>query len=177
MPLLDSLSAWLIPLIVCLVPLWGTLRGVNVYEAFVEGAQEGFGLSLRILPYMVAIFLAVGVFRAAGAMAALTRALDPVLHALGIPAAVVPQILIRPLSGTASLGVMADILRRAGPDTLVGKMASVIQGSTDTTFYILAVYLGSVGIRRARYALPMCLLGDAAGLAAAVALSRLLWSR
>lgn len=174
--MLAQVTTWLIPLIIVGIPLWGWIRGVNVYEAFTQGAAEAFPLALRILPFMVAIFVALGIFRGGGAMDWMIRSIDPVLRTVGLPGPVVPLVLVRPLSGTASLGLLADLLRSAGPDSLAGRLGSVVQGSTDTTFYVLTLYFGSVGIRRTRYAAPVGLLGDAAGFMAAIVIVHL-WFR
>lgn len=161
-------SAWVVPAMILFIPLYGALRGVNVYEAFVDGAKESFDMAIRVLPFMVAIFIAIGLFRASGALDIVIQWMGPFLRWIGLPGSVVPLVLIRPLSGTASLGILADLLKNVGPDTFAGRLASAIQGSTDTTFYVLTVYFGAVGIRRTRYAVPVGLLGDAAGFMAAI---------
>lgn len=167
-------TLWLLPLLVVGLVLFGWCRGVKVYESVIEGAKEGFQLAVRIIPYLVAILVAVGLFRASGAMGALIGALDPWTSRLGVPAEVLPMALVRPLSGTGAMGVMAEILNNPaiGPDSLVGRMVSTIQGSTETTFYVLAVYCGSVAVRRTRHAVPACLAADVAGIAAAIAIVR-----
>lgn len=170
--LLDVLSRWTVPLLIGFIPLYGLLRGVKIYEAFIEGARDGLQLAVRIVPFMVSIFVAMGIFRNGGAMDVLVGALAPVLDALGVPGEVLPLAIIRPLSGGGALGVTAELIRRMGPDSYAGRIASVMQGSTDTTFYVLTVYFGSVGIKRSRHALAAGLLGDLAGMAAAVAVVR-----
>ena len=169
-------TLWLLPLLVGGLVLFGWYRGVKVYESLIEGAKEGFQLAVRIIPYLVAILVAVGLFRASGAMGALISAIDPLTSLVGVPGEVLPMALVRPLSGTGAMGVMAEILNNPalGPDSLVGRMVSTIQGSTETTFYVLAVYCGSIGVRRTRHAVPACLAADAAGIAAAVAIVRVL---
>ncbi|MEW6244969.1 MAG: nucleoside recognition domain-containing protein [Bacillota bacterium] len=166
--LLSSLSRWSMPVILVVIPLYGLLRGVDVYGAFVEGAEEGFYLAVRILPYMLAIFVALEVFRAAGALALVVNSLSPVTSSLGVPGEMVPLVLIRPLSGSGALGVTAELLREWGPDSFIGKMACTLQGSTDTTFFILTIYFGSVNIRKTRHCLPVALLGDLAGFSTAI---------
>jgi spore maturation protein B len=148
---------------------------VKVYPAFVEGAREGFSTSVRIIPPLVAILVALGMLRASGAMDAAAAFLAPVTGALGIPAPVLPLVLVRPLSGGAALAVVGDVLRGEGPDSYAGRLVSVMAGSTETTFYVLAVYFGAVGITRYRHALPAALLADLAGLAAAVAAVKLVF--
>ncbi len=170
----DVVSAWAIPLLVAGIPALALARRVKVYPAFVEGAKEGFQVAVRIIPPLVAIFVALGMLRASGAMDALARALAP-LAAVGVPASAVPMLLVRPLSGGAAQGVLADVLRSDGPDSYAGRLVSVMAGSTETTFYVLAVYMGAAGVTRYRQALAAGLLADLAGMAAAVIVVRLVF--
>lgn len=172
---LDAVSTWAIPVLLAGIPVLALARRVKVYPAFVEGAKQGFETAIRIIPPLVAILVALGMLRASGAMDALTRVLAPVLGPLGVPASVVPMILVRPLSGGGALGVVGDVLRSEGPDSYAGRLVSVMAGSTETTFYVLAVYMGAVGVTRYRHALPAGLLADLAGMAAAVAVVRLVF--
>jgi len=169
----EAVSAWAIPVLVAGIPLLALARRVKVYPAFVEGAKEGFQTAVRILPPLVAIFVALGMLRASGAMDAFTRALAPLTALAGIPASVVPMLVVRPLSGGGALGVLGDVLRSDGPDSHAGRLVSVMAGSTETTFYVLAVYMGAAGVTRYRQALAAGLLADAAGMAAAVVVVRL----
>ena len=143
-----------------LIPLYGLAKKQPVYEQFVAGAAEGVGMALQILPYLMAMLLSIAVFRASGAFAALASLLSPLTGALGVPGEVLPLALMRPLSGSGALALTADVISQAGPDSFPGLLASVMQGSTDTTFYILAVYFGSVGVKRYRYALTVGLSAD-----------------
>lgn len=172
---LDAVSTWAIPVLLAGVPVIALARRVNVYSAFVEGAKQGFETAVRIIPPLVAILVALGMLRASGAMDAFTRALAPVLGPLGVPASVVPMIVVRPLSGGGALGVVGDVLRSEGPDGYAGRLVSVMAGSTETTFYVLAVYMGAVGISRYRHALPAALLADLTGFTAAVIVVRLIF--
>jgi spore maturation protein B len=172
---LDTLSAWAVPLLLAGIPLYALTRKVDVYRAFLEGARSGFETGVRIVPPLVAVLVALGMLRASGALDAAARALAPLLDPLGLPASVLPLLVIRPLSGGAALGVVGDVLRSEGPDSYAGRLASVMCGSTETTFYVLAVYFGAVGITRYRHALPAALLADLAGMAAAVVVVRLLF--
>ena len=165
----EVLSFWILPSLVAALVLFGWIRGVKVYASLVEGAKEGFSVALRILPYLVAVLVMAGAFRASGGMEVLVRAVGPWSGRAGLPAEVLPVALLRPLSGSGAYGLLAELLRTHGPDSYVGYLASTIQGSTETTFYVLAVYFGAVGVRRTRHALPACLLGDAAGILAATA--------
>ncbi len=171
---MDAVSTWAIPLLLAGIPLLALARRVKVYPAFVAGAKDGFETAVRILPPLVAIFVALAMLRASGAMDALTRVLSPLTAAAGIPASVVPMLLVRPLSGGGALGVVGDVLRAEGPDSYAGRLVSVMAGSTETTFYVLAVYMGAAGVTRYRQALAAGLLADAAGMAAAVVAVRLL---
>ena len=171
----EAIGAWAIPLLVAGIPLFGLARRVKVYAAFVEGAREGFQTAVRIIPPLVAIYVALGMFRASGALDALGRVLAPLTGALGIPPSVLPLVLVRPLSGSAANGVVANILQTEGPDSYAGRLASVMAGSTETTFYVLAVYFGAAGVTRYRQALPAGLLADLAGFVAAVVVVRLVF--
>jgi spore maturation protein B len=172
---LDAISVWAIPVLVAGIPAFALARRVRVYPAFLEGAREGFETGVRIIPPLVAVFVALGMLRASGALEALTGLLAPVLVPLGLPASVLPLVLVRPLSGGAALGVVGDVLRSEGPDGYAGRLASVMAGSTETTFYVLAVYFGAAGVTRYRHALPAALLADLAGFAAAIVVVRLLF--
>lgn len=151
--------------------LAGMRKRVNVYDAFVEGAKEGFQTAVRIIPYLVAVLVAIGVFRASGAMDLLLDGIGAAVVAMGFDAEFVgalPTALMKPLSGSGARGLMVDAMQTYGADSFVGRLACLFQGSTDTTFYILAVYFGSVGIRQTRHAVPCGLLADAAGITAAL---------
>jgi len=169
---LDAVSRWAVPLLLAGIPLYALARRVKVYPAFVEGAKEGFQVAVRIIPPLVAVLVALGMLRASGAMDAFAALADPVTSRLGIPPSVLPMVLIRPLSGGGALGVVGDVLRSEGPDGYAGRLVSVMAGSTETTFYVLAVYMGSVGITRYRQALPAALMADLAGFAASVVVVR-----
>jgi spore maturation protein B len=174
---LNAVSTWAIPLLLAGIPLAAAVRRVKIYPAFVEGAKGGFETAVRIIPPLVAIFVALGMLRASGAMDAAAAALGPLTDAIGIPPSVLPLVLVRPLSGGAASGVVADVLRVEGPESYAGRLASVMAGSTETTFYVLAVYLGAVGVTRYRQALPAALLADLAGFAAAVAVVTWMFGR
>jgi spore maturation protein B len=172
---LDAVSAWAVPLLLAGIPALALARRVRVYPAFVEGAKEGFETAVRVMPPLVAILVALGMLRASGAMDSLAALLAPVTGRLGLPASVLPLVLVRPLSGGAALGVVGDVLRSEGADGYAGRLASVMAGSTETTFYVLAVYFGAVGVSRYRQALPAALLADLAGFTAAVIAVRLVF--
>jgi spore maturation protein SpmA len=158
--LVNAVSLLSVPFLLSAIPLFAALRQVKVYEEFVDGAKEGFQVAIRIIPYLVAILVAMGMFRAAGGIELLSRALSPVLDRIGFPTDLVPMVLVRPLSGTASLGLFTELVKNFGPDSLVARMAGTIYGSTETTFYVLAVYFGSVAVTRTRHALLAGLTAD-----------------
>jgi spore maturation protein SpmA len=171
-----TLSLLAVPFLLLFFPAYAALRGVKVYEEFVEGAKEGFSVALRIVPFLVAILVAIGMFRGAGGIEALKSVLSPVLTPLGFPPDLLPMTLVRPLSGSATTGLFTEIVQRLGPDSLVTRMAGTIFGSTETTFYVIAVYFGSVGIRRTRHAVAAGLLADFAGVVASVIICRLMFA-
>jgi spore maturation protein SpmA len=162
-------NQWLIALLIVALLLVGLRGGVRIYDSMVAGAREGLEVVVRIVPYLVVILVAVGMFRASGALDLIIGALDPVTSAIGFPAEALPMALLRPLSGSGAFAVMAEILHTHGPDSFVGMVASTLQGSTETTFYVLTVYFGSVGVREMRHVIPACLIGDLAGFAGATA--------
>ena len=167
-PIMEITSNWVVPLVIALIFIVAYVRGVKLYEKFVEGAKEGFEIVVMIIPYLVGILFVIGVFRAGGAMAIFTTIFEPALQLFKIPAGVVPMMFIRPLSGGGAQGVMVDIFHTFGVDSFEGFLASIMMGSTETTFYVVAVYFGSVGVRKIRYTLGPCLLADATGMIAAV---------
>ncbi len=172
---MNALSVLAIPFFLAFFPLYAALRRVPVYEEFVEGAREGFHVAVRIIPYLVAMLVAVGMFRAAGGVDLLARGLGPVLAAVGFPVDLLPLALMRPLSGAASLGLFSELVQTHGPDSLVSRMAATVLGSTETTLYVVAVYFGAVGVRRTRHAVAAGLLADLAGIVASVAICRMVW--
>jgi spore maturation protein B len=155
-------------LIFAFFPLMAALRGVPVYEEFVEGAKEGFQVAIRILPFLVAILAAIAMFRAAGGIELLGVALGGVLALVGVPTEVLPLMIVRPLSGSGALGIFAEIAQTHGGDSFIARLAGTIMGSTETTFYVLAVYFGSVSARKTRHAVPAGLFADICGMVAAV---------
>ncbi len=169
------LSFWMLPALVAGLILYGWQRGVRVYDSLVAGGKQGFEVALRIIPYLVAILVAVGMFRAAGGIDAMVTIISPLTDLIGMPAEALPMAVLRPLTGSGAFGVMAEIMNTHGPDSLVGYMVSTFQGSTETTFYVFAVYFGAVGITETRHALPACLLADVAGILAAVFIVNLMF--
>jgi spore maturation protein SpmB len=156
----------------------GAWRRLNVYEAFVDGAKEGFNVAVQIIPYLIAILVAISVFRSTGGMDALVNLIGRGVAALGLDTDFVPALpvgLMKTLSGSGARGLMVDVLKTYGVDSFQGRLASIIQGSTETTFYVLAVYFGSVDIRRTRHALACGLIADAVGLIGAIVVAYLFY--
>jgi len=172
---INGLSVVSVPLLLSFFPLYAALRGVKVYEEFVEGAKEGFQVALRIIPFLVAILVAVGMFRAAGGINLLTQWLSPVLQAIYFPPDLLPMVLMRPLSGSGTTALFTDLVKNLGPDHLITRMGGTIFGSTETTFYVIAVYFGAVSVRRTRHAVAAGLLADLAGVIASIAICRMVF--
>jgi spore maturation protein B len=165
---ISAISLWLIPFIIGFILLYGTMKKVPTYETFVEGGKEGIQIAFSIIPYLVGMMVAIGIFRASGALEFFVGLLKPLLLKVGIPPEIIPLALIRPISGNAALGMMTDLISTHGPDSYIGRLASVIQGSTDTTMYVLTVYFGAVGVKKMGDALKVGLLADLAGFIVAV---------
>jgi spore maturation protein B len=166
---LDAISLWAIPALLVIIPFVGLIRKVKVYDVFIEGAKEGFDIAVKIIPFLVGILVAIGMFRGSGAMELLTSALRPLATASGFPAELIPLAILRSLTGSGSLAFTTDLVKTYGPDSLMARMAATMYGSTETTFYVLAVYFGAVGVRRTRHAVPAALVGDLVAAIAAVA--------
>jgi spore maturation protein SpmA len=159
----NALSILAIPFLLSFFPLYAAARGVKIYDEFVEGAKEGFGVILKIIPFLVTMLVAIGMFKGAGGIDLLSRMLSPILTPLHFPTDLLPLALMRPLSGSATLALLTDIVHRLGPDNIVSLTAATIYGSTETTFYVAAVYFGAVGIKQTRHAIPAGLLADLTG--------------
>ena len=170
-----NFSSLVLPVLLASVAVYGMGKRVNVYAALTRGAEEGLTVLLRIVPALVGLLTAVGMFRASGAMDALSGLCAPVLELLGIPPETVPLMLVRPVSGSGALAVAGDLLTTHGPDSYVGRVAAVMLGSTETTFYTIAVYFGSAGIYKTRHTVPAALAADLTGFLAAALTVRLLF--
>jgi len=176
MGILSIVSLWLIPLLIAFILLYGTLKKVETYEAFVEGGKEGIEIAFSIIPYLVGMVVSISIFRASGALDYLIQVLKPLFFAIHIPPEIVPLAFIRPISGTAALGMTTNIISTYGPDSFIGRLASTMQGSTDTTLYILTVYFGAVGIKKMGDALKVGLLADLIGVIAAIFIVSIVFS-
>ncbi|WP_312474423.1 spore maturation protein [Neobacillus sp.] len=175
MELISLISLTFIPLLIGFILLYGTIKQVPTYESFVEGGKEGIKIAVSIIPFLVGMLVAISIFRASGALDALMNWIRPLTKAMGVPAEIVPLLIIRPISGTAALGMTSDLIATYGPDSFIGRLASVLQGSTDTTFYVLTVYFGAVGIKKMGDALKVGLLADVVGIVAAIAVVALVF--
>ncbi|BAU29059.1 spore maturation protein B [Aneurinibacillus soli] len=173
--LVTQLSIWAIPALLSYVLVYALYKRVPVYDTFVSGAKGGFGTAIRLMPHLVGMMVAITVFRESGALDLLTKALRPALDAVGFPAEVLPLSLLRPVTGTGSLAITTDLIARYGPDSYIGRLASTIQGSTDTTLYVLTVYFGAVAVTRTKYALKVGLLSDLIGVIASVCIVSLIF--
>ena len=171
----DGISLLLIPFFIAAFPLYASLRGVKVYEEFVDGAKEGFDVAIRIIPYLIAMLCAIGIFRAAGGIELLSKWLSPALHLVGFPTELLPMALMRPLSGSGTLGMFTELVKQFGPDSLIARTAGTIYGSTETTFYVLAVYFGSVAVKRTRYAVIAGLTADTVGIIISIIICRVVF--
>ncbi len=168
----SAISNGLFLLLVAGIPAYAYLRKVKVYESFIEGAKEGFPILLKVIPHLIAMLVAIGMLRASGAFETLSKWLAPALSAIGMPAETLPLALVRPFSGSAANGVMAELITTHGGDAFISKVAATMMGSTETTFYVVAIYFGAVGIKRTRHAIPAGLVSDLVGVIAAVLVCR-----
>jgi len=173
---LNTVSLLAVPFLLSFFPLYAALRRVKVYEQFVEGAKEGFQVAVTIIPFLVAILVAVGMFRGAGGIDLLTKALKPALDLVHFPSELLPMCLMRPLSGSGTLGMFTELVKQFGPDSLLVRTAGTIFGSTETTFYVIAVYFGAVSVKRTRHAVPAGLIADAVGIIASVIVCSIMFS-
>ena len=167
------MTAYVVPLLLCAFALYGISQKVPVFDAFMEGAGENAKVILRVLPSLVGLMTAVGMFKASGALDLLQVGLAPVASLLQIPREIIPLALLRPISGSGAMVIFQDVLQSFGPDSYIGRVAAVMLGSTETTFYTIAVYFGSAGIRKTRHTIPAAIVADLAGFAASALAVRL----
>ncbi|PKG24169.1 spore maturation protein [Niallia nealsonii] len=177
MEFVSLISLWMIPSLIGFILLYGTYKRVPTYESFVEGGKEGISIAFSIIPFLIGMLVAISVFRASGALEYFMGFLKPVLDFVGVPSEVAPLAIIRPISGNAALGMTSDLIATYGPDSYIGRLAATIQGSTDTTLYVLTVYFGAVGIRKMGDALKVGLLADLVGFIVAVVVVTLFFGK
>ncbi len=175
MGIISVISLWFIPILIGFILLYGTYKKVPTYESFVEGGKEGIKIAVSIIPFLIGMLVAISIFRASGALEFFMNLIRPVMDAIGVPTEIIPLAIIRPLSGTAALGMTSDLIATYGPDSFIGRLAAVLQGSTDTTFYILTVYFGAVGIKKMGDALKVGLIADLFGIMIAIIIVSLVW--
>ncbi|OWZ83967.1 spore maturation protein [Natranaerobius trueperi] len=173
--IVNFLSKWAVPAMIITTLLYGHFKKISVFDVFIEGAKEGFDTAVKLIPSLVAMLTALGIFRASGAMDFLLDLIQPVVQAFRVPGEIIPMALMRPISGSSTFAMTTDLLHTHGPDSLIGRIASTMQGSTDTTLYVLTVYFGSVGIKKTRHALGVGLVGDFVGFVASVAICLLIF--
>lgn len=166
--IINIVSIWAIPFILFVIPLYALIKKVEIYETFIDGAKEGFNVGVRIIPYLVAILVAIGMFRASGALDMIAHVCEPILSFIHMPIDILPLAVIRSLSGSGALGVLTEIVQEHGVDSYVTKLAAVMVGSSETTFYVLAVYFGSVGIKNFRHAVATGIIADLVGIIGAL---------
>ena len=171
----EYISLLIIPLFILFTVLYGAFKKVKVYEVAVEGAKEGFNIAVRIIPYLVLMLVSIAIFRASGAMDVFITIVRPLTDLVGIPPEALPMAIMRPLSGSGSLGIMTETMQAYGTDSFIGVLVSTLYGSTETTFYVLAVYFGAVNVRKTRHAVPAGLTADFAAMLIAVWTVRLLF--
>ena len=166
--IIETVSVFVLPALIVGFPLYGLLKKVAVYEEFVEGAKGGFQVAVTIIPYLVAILFAIGMFRASGAMDFMVEGLRPLLGIFGVPPEVLPMMIMRPLTGSGSAAIVLDMINQFGEDSILVKMVATMFGSTETTFYVIAVYFGAVNIKKTRHAVPAGLIADIVAMFAAI---------
>jgi spore maturation protein B len=165
---LNVISISIIPMIISIILIHASIKDIDVYDVFVEGAKEGFETAIKIMPYLIAVFLAIGIFKVSGMLNGMINLLLPLCEVLGIPKEVLPLIIMRPISGSGSLGIVQDIITTYGPDSFIGRLASTMMGSAETIFYTMAVYFGSIGIKKARHTLLAALISHIASVFASI---------
>lgn len=156
--MLEIISLSIVPFMVLIILVHGYIKGIDIYNTFIEGAMEGFKTAIKIMPYLIAIFIAIGIFRASTALDIFTSLLEPIIGLVGVPKEVLPLVIIRPLSGSGALGVVRDIIANYGPDSYPGLVASIMMGSSETIFYTLSIYFGSIGVKDYKHTLKAALL-------------------
>lgn len=172
---MNLISSLIIPIMVLGVVIYGIYKKVNIYDVFIEGAKESFEMIFTVFPYLLGMMLAINLFLHSNILSNITSLITPILDLIGIPFDVIPMAIMRPISGTSSLAILNNIFESFGPDSFVGRLASTIQGSTDTTFYVITLYFGSIGIKKIRYSLYAGLFADLIGIIASIVIVRMIF--
>ncbi|HLS23445.1 MAG TPA: spore maturation protein [Pseudogracilibacillus sp.] len=175
MGIITVISIWIIPVMLLIILLVALYQRLPAYELFVEGGKEGIEIAFSLLPFLVGMIVAITILRSSGALDAFVSLLTPILALLNIPPEIVPLALLRPISGTAALSLTAELTNTYGPDSFIGRLAATMQGSTDTTLYILTIYFGAVGVTKMRYALKVGLLADLVGIMMAIVITSIVF--
>ncbi len=175
MQVITYISAAFVPAFIALIVVYGAVKKVNVYDSFVKGAKQGFSTVVRILPYVVGFVFAIQIFTAAGCFDYIATALAPILKPAGIPPEILPLFLMQPFSGSASIAMLTSLYSRYGPDSFIGRVSSTMMGSSETIFYTVSLYYGSVGVKKTRYTIPAAIISAVAGLIASVLICRLMF--
>ncbi|RDW22012.1 spore maturation protein [Oceanobacillus chungangensis] len=175
MAFITAVSTWLIPCFLLIVLSVATWKKIPAYELFVEGGKEGVKMAFSLLPFLVGMIVSISILRSSGAIDAMINLIAPVLMAIGVPPEIIPLAFVRPISGTAALGITTELISTHGPDSFIGRLASTMQGSMDTTLYILTVYFGAVGINKMKYALKVGLLADLVGIITSILIVRMVF--
>lgn len=168
MGLVTTVSTWIIPSFILIILLVATYKKIPAYELFVDGGKEGVKMAFTLLPFLLGMIVSISILRSSGALEAFISLISPFLSFIGVPPEIVPLALIRPISGSAALGMTTELTEFYGPDSFIGRLAATMQGSTDTTLYILTLYFGAVGIKRMNYALKVGLLADLVGITVSI---------
>lgn len=170
-----NISSLIIPLMVLFIILYGIIKKVNIYDEFLVGSTESFGMILKIFPCLLAMILGINIFLKCGIIDLISNVLEPIFSYIKIPIQVLPMMIMRPISGTSTLAILNNLLIDFGPDSIIGTLGSIVQGSTDTTFYVITLYFGSVGIKKIRYALYAGLFADLIGITASIIITNILF--
>ena len=170
-----NISSLIIPLMVLFIILYGIIKKVNIYDEFLVGSTESFGMILKIFPCLLAMILGINIFLKCGILDSLSNLLEPIFSYIKIPIKILPMMIMRPISGTSTLAILNNLLIDFGPDSITGTLGSIIQGSTDTTFYVITLYFGSIGIKKIRYALWAGLFADLIGITASIIITNILF--
>ncbi len=174
--ILSIISIVSIPLMITIILVHGYIKGVRLYDTFVEGASEGFKTAVKIMPYLIAVFLAIGIFKESGALETFSNIFLVPGRLIGLPKEVIPLVILKPISGSGSLAMVKELVSTHGPDSLIGRIASTMMGSSETIFYTMAIYFGAIGVKKSRHTLTCALIAHLAGVIASVMVCRMIFN-